>query len=199
MVAIWARACSNMELPLSYVANGSAEIAAAPFSPNVRIFQVGHQALPNGTARDVIPQGKYAAKWLEANSSNIGGFSAVCYLTAKKIAELYWGDLPFGLIETAWGGTRVEAWAPPSTVETCKGAGPAPAPLPNQQAYSALWNGMVAPLAKFSIRGVLWFQGEHNIVTHTTRERYACTFGAMINAWRDAWKGKCVATGISAS
>jgi sialate O-acetylesterase len=175
---------SNMELPLSYVNNGTEEIAAAPFSPNVRLFHIGHQALQNGTARDVI-----SGDWVEAGPTNVGKFSAVCYLTAKKISELYWGDLPFGLIETAWGGTRVEAWAPPSTIETCKGVGPAPAPMPDQQGYSALWNGMVAPLTKFSIRGVLWFQGEHNIVTHTTRERYACTFGAMINAWRDAWTG----------
>jgi sialate O-acetylesterase len=139
-----------MELPLNYVFNGSAEIAAAPFSPNVRLFKINHQA-SNVTAHDVLSDG-----WKEAGPSNVGDFSAVCYLTAKKISELYWGDLPFGLIETAWGGTRVEAWSPPSTIETCKDAGPAPAPMPAQQAYSALWNGMVAPLTKFSIRGVLW-------------------------------------------
>ena len=41
----------------------------------------------------------------------------------------------------------------------------------------------------FSIRGAFWFQGEHNVVTHSSQQLYACEFGAMINAWRDAWKG----------
>eukprot|EP00911_Craspedida_sp_UC1_P000147 UC1_evm1s118 len=53
----------------------------------------------------------------------------------------------------------------------------------------ALWNGMVAPLTKYSIRGVVWFQGEHNVVENNKRDEYACLFGTMINAWRDAWRG----------
>ena len=174
---------SNMELKLEVIDNATAEIAAAPFSPNVRLFTVPH-------ATSSTPQQDMASgTWVEAGPSNVGTFSAVCYLTAKEIAELYWGDAPFGLIQSTWGGTRVEAWSPPSTLETCKGHGPAPAPMPHQQGYSALFNAMIAPLTKFSIRGALWFQGEHNIVTHTSTDRYACTFGAMINSWRDAWTG----------
>ena len=41
----------------------------------------------------------------------------------------------------------------------------------------------------YSIRGAFWLQGEHNLVTHSSRELYACEFGGMINAWRDAWTG----------
>lgn len=48
---------------------------------------------------------------------------------------------------------------------------------------------MIHPLTRYSIRGAFWFQGEHNVVTHSSREEYACAFGAMINEWRDAWTG----------
>jgi hypothetical protein len=42
---------------------------------------------------------------------------------------------------------------------------------------------------RYSVRGAVWFQGEHNVVTGTSRERYACIFKGMINDWRDAWTG----------
>jgi hypothetical protein len=45
------------------------------------------------------------------------------------------------------------------------------------------------PLTRYSIRGAFWFQGEHNVVTHSSTSEYACVFGAMINEWRDAWTG----------
>ena len=37
------------------------------------------------------------------------------------------------------------------------------------------------PLTRYSIRGAFWFQGEHNVVTHSSTSEYACVFGAMIN------------------
>ena len=32
-------------------------------------------------------------------------------------------------------------------------------------------------------------QGEHNVGNLTPTATYACLFGGMINAWRDAWRG----------
>jgi sialate O-acetylesterase len=53
-------------------------------------------------------------------------------------------------------------------------------------APSALFNGMIAPLTRFAIRGVIWYQGESN----TGPERaflYSHLFPAMITDWRRAW------------
>ena len=134
------------------------------------------------------PDTKMPAKWLISNSTTAAKFSAVCYLTAKHISEMLWGDAPFGLIWASWGGTRVEAWAPPASKTACPAAA-AMVPEGGPQNYSVLYNGMIHPLTRYSIRGVFWFQGEHNVVTHSSREEYACAFGAMINEWRDAWTG----------
>jgi sialate O-acetylesterase len=47
-----------------------------------------------------------------------------------------------------------------------------------------LYNGMIAPLLPYTIRGVIWYQGESNV----GRERqYRTLFPAMIADWRRAW------------
>ena len=110
------------------------------------------------------PSTKIPARWLVSNSSNAARFSAVCYLSAKHISEMYWGDAPIGLIWASWGGTRVEAWAPPSTKALCPEPASAPAALAaaararpaaalgdagiDPQTYSVLYNGMIHPLTK---------------------------------------------------
>lgn len=51
---------------------------------------------------------------------------------------------------------------------------------------SALYNGMIAPLAPYSIKGFLWYQGE----TNSSPERaplYVKLFPAMIADWRTQW------------
>lgn len=49
---------------------------------------------------------------------------------------------------------------------------------------SGLFNGNVAPLAPFAIRGVLWYQGETN---SSRAAQYRKLFPALIGSWRKAW------------
>ena len=49
-----------------------------------------------------------------------------------------------------------------------------------------LWNGMVAPLLNFSIRGVLWYQGESNAYVGVA-DSYKLLLPALIREWRTAW------------
>jgi sialate O-acetylesterase len=52
---------------------------------------------------------------------------------------------------------------------------------------SGLYNGMIAPLTPYSIKGFLWYQGE----TNSAPERsplYAKLFPAMIADWRAQWR-----------
>jgi sialate O-acetylesterase len=56
----------------------------------------------------------------------------------------------------------------------------------NPSAPTVLYNGMVAPLLPYAMRGVIWYQGESNV----GRERqYQTLFPAMIADWRRAWDG----------
>ncbi|GAA4381202.1 sialate O-acetylesterase [Hymenobacter koreensis] len=48
-----------------------------------------------------------------------------------------------------------------------------------------LYNGMVAPIAPYTVKGVIWYQGESN--TKQPRE-YQQLFSALITDWRRAWQ-----------
>jgi sialate O-acetylesterase len=49
-----------------------------------------------------------------------------------------------------------------------------------------LWNGMIAPLTPFPIRGVIWYQGESNSAL-ARAPLYGRVFGDMITDWRHEW------------
>lgn len=58
--------------------------------------------------------------------------------------------------------------------------------VPQSWAPSALYNGMIAPLTPFPIRGVIWYQGESN--TDSDRAPlYGRLFRTMITDWRKQW------------
>jgi len=52
-------------------------------------------------------------------------------------------------------------------------------------APSALFNGMIAPLTQYAIRGAIWYQGESN--DGPRAPLYAHLFPSMIGDWRRAW------------
>lgn len=54
----------------------------------------------------------------------------------------------------------------------------------NQSVASTLSNGMLAPIIPYSIRGVIWYQGESN---RTRAAQYRTLFPAMIRDWRQRW------------
>ena len=54
---------------------------------------------------------------------------------------------------------------------------PPPRPLTLEQAPGALYNGMLAPLIPYGIRGAIWYQGESNV---DTWQSYRDRFGAFI-------------------
>ena len=49
---------------------------------------------------------------------------------------------------------------------------------------SGLFDGMIAPVIPFAIRGAIWYQGESNA---GRAEQYRTLFPAMIRDWRAAW------------
>lgn len=53
-----------------------------------------------------------------------------------------------------------------------------------QNSPTALYNGMIAPVINYTIKGFLWYQGESNI---TRAAEYAKLQPAQINDWRKKW------------
>jgi sialate O-acetylesterase len=50
-----------------------------------------------------------------------------------------------------------------------------------------LYNGMIAPLVPYAIRGVLWYQGENNAGSIARGEQYHRLFPDLIRDWRSVW------------
>ncbi len=55
------------------------------------------------------------------------------------------------------------------------------------QTVSGLYNGMLAPLTRYAIKGSLWYQGESNAYKGSA---YDVRMPAMIQNWRQAWSIK---------
>ena len=69
---------------------------------------------------------------------------------------------------------------------------PLPPPRPEDaalgdptQTATVLWNGMLAPLAGFPLRGFLWYQGESD---EPRAHLYRTILPALIRSWRAAWR-----------
>jgi sialate O-acetylesterase len=60
-------------------------------------------------------------------------------------------------------------------------------PNPTNVKYQplGLFNGMIAPLLNYTIKGVIWYQGESNV---GRAQEYQKMFPALIADWRKKWK-----------
>lgn len=94
---------SNMEWPVRAVDKGEEEIAAANY-PQIRLFHVAK--VPSGQ-----PQFDVGAAWCPCHPVTVRDFSAVAYFFGRMLHKEL--GVPVGLINTSWGGTRIEPWTPP--------------------------------------------------------------------------------------
>src|ERR1043166_2306042 len=78
---------------------------------------------------------------------------------------------------------KEEHAVPAKPVDYSNYPGPPPGPS-NQNNPSVLYNAMLAPLTPYSVRGVIWYQGESNA---GRAYQYRKLFPAMIRDWRAAW------------
>jgi sialate O-acetylesterase len=95
---------SNMEWAMSWLPNPAPDILQADH-PNLRLFLV-----PKRTADQ--PLDDVEAKWDRATPESVRPFSAVAYYFGLELHKRL--GVPVGLIESAWGGTLIEPWTPPS-------------------------------------------------------------------------------------
>ncbi|HZZ78979.1 MAG TPA: sialate O-acetylesterase, partial [Gemmataceae bacterium] len=147
---------SNMQWSINQ-SQKSKEYTAAADRPNVRLFNVP-LVQNNSPAKDVN------AKWQVSSPKTVGNFSAVLYHFGVKLqGEL---DVPVGLINASWGGSRIEPWI----VEEKKSGG--------------MYNGMIAPVQPFALRGFTWYQGESNVGEGM---KYRDKMESLIKGWRQQW------------
>jgi sialate O-acetylesterase len=170
---------SNMEWSFY---NGEADIAAdfaTAANSNIRLFHVPK------TGAD-FPQQNVQAGWAATDSNSIKSFSAVGYFFGRRLQKEL--SIPIGLINASWGGTPAEAWTPQSAVAKDPVLADAAKLLHETPWWPTLpaqaYNGMIAPLNKLAIAGVIWYQGESNTANNAS---YRQLFTTMIDSWRSAF------------
>ena len=94
---------SNMEWSVARSANATNEIAAAKF-PLIR-----HIKIPRTPS--TMPLDDAASDWQECSPETVSSFTACGYFMARKLHQEL--DVPIGLVNSSWGGTKVEPWTPP--------------------------------------------------------------------------------------
>jgi len=184
---------SNMEKPIGKqpgqkpCLNYEQELAAADF-PEIRLFKA-HTALAAAPQRDVNkPSG-----WQLCSSNSLEAikFSAAGYFFGREIHNQL--KVPVGLVESSWGGTRIEPWTPPLGFDLVPSLAGLDTPLsPTNKLTNtmpmAIYNAMIAPLAHFAMRGVLWYQGESNCMGQQPDGAiYTDKMEALIRSWRILW------------
>jgi sialate O-acetylesterase len=95
---------SNMEWSVSHALNAGWE--AAHSADN----QIRHVAIPRDAA--LAPRADFTRplEWRVAAPDTTPDFSAVCYFFARELKRTASVDVPQGLINASWGGTRIETW-----------------------------------------------------------------------------------------
>lgn len=172
---------SNMEWPMEQAENGEAEVAAA-INANVRLLTIEPMASPH-------PLQEFAAAltWSPAKPESLRRFSAVGFYFGESLQKEL--NVPIGLIHASWGGTLAEAWVSQdslsraSDLKTLYDFGLTSGDNTNRQdRHGYLFNGMISPLQRFPIKGVIWYQGESNV---GRGHQYAKLFPLLIQDWRN--------------
>jgi sialate O-acetylesterase len=100
--------------------------------------------------------------------------SAVAFYYALELFDAL--DIPIGIVDSSWGGTRIEPWTPPSMFQQAFSR----AKRFNQATPTSLWNGMVAAWAPMAMRGFIWYQGCSNAADGSA---YARKMHNLYNGW----------------
>ena len=166
------------------------EIASSNY-PAIRLFDVRKDF--SNTPRDTTK-----GEWKISSPETAGDFSAVAYFFARKVFSTL--NIPVGLVVCSMGGSSSEAWTSrealakdnlldkkylqpfdkehagevfDSTINFAKIFHP-----------TLLYNAMLHPLKKLSLKGFLWYQGESNKDDYHLYPRLNST---MIDCWRETF------------
>ncbi|MHC4995839.1 MAG: sialate O-acetylesterase [Planctomycetota bacterium] len=186
---------SNIHWAVEKCDNAKQEIANAHY-PQIRFFTVARAATDE-------PQQDCDGRWIVCGPKTVGPVSGVAYFFSRRIHKEL--DVPVGVLQSFWGGSRVEAWTSVAGLKTSRDLLPildwwheartsydprAPKPkaainpLTSHHRPGSLYNGMIAPLVGYGIRGMITYQGLGNLFW---AERSKPLMRAMVRDWRGRW------------
>lgn len=173
---------SNMQMPMNGYRNqpvsGSNKAIFSSTNKSIRLFTVKRN-------KSLEPLDDFSGEWKECIPGNVASFSAVAYYFGRMLQKSL--GIPVGLINSSWGGTRIEPWISENGIKNFDWVN-----LPDKeqegefspQTPTVLYNAMIKPMVGYAIRGGLWYQGEAN---RNEPAQYEKLMTGLIENWRTEW------------
>ncbi|MFZ9586471.1 MAG: sialate O-acetylesterase [Crocinitomicaceae bacterium] len=138
------------------VANANEELIQANEESGIRMFNVEKYA-----SYELIVPAK--GDWLVSSSQNLANFSAVAYYYAVNLQKEL--QVPIGIINSSYGGSTIEGWLNQGNIQKYDDY-PMNPDIPDSESYlrpNVMFQGMVRPFRNYTIKGIIWYQGESNV------------------------------------
>ena len=169
---------SNMSMRLENALHSESDLSACP---NFRYTNISRGEWPEVT--EALDK-----KWTVCTPDVCADFSAIGHFFAREL--ILHENVPVGIIACCKGASRIESWIDPTILAGTE------LDIPNERkfidikypfnAMGRLYYEMLCPIAPYSVRGVLWYQGESDRSPHETCT-YSGLFGLLLKSWRKRW------------
>lgn len=179
---------TGMSMPMEKVKEKYADLIAHADNASIRQFLVTLRYDFKGPRENTPP-----GKWEPATPASVLSFSALGYFFARQLYEQY--HVPIGLINACAPDAAAEAWLSRDALRVFpedaavaarytdssfkEGTGPA-----DPMAPGGLFNGMIASIDNYAVRGIVWYQGEANL---SRAPEYTTLLPVLIKDWRRHW------------
>ena len=125
------------------------------------------------------------SKWIKGNENEVYTVSAVAFYFARRLQKKL--DVPVGILEAAHGGTTVATWLSREAVDGNKAVKDilvkngsyvfeSSWDEENQDIYTDMsgnYNKLIAPLRPFRLSGMIWYQGESDVMLGCSQGEYS--------------------------
>lgn len=186
---------SNMQYPLAQAKHGIEMMAnQQKLSKWLRVLLVpayneykgSVELLPADPQEDAI-----GSEWITGENGKVYGMSAVAYFFAEKMmGEL---DMPVGILNASLGGTVIRSWI---SREAIDGNEQVKKILEEKNCYieksewkesggnvygdmTVNYNTKIEPLKRFRPSGMIWYQGESELMSGFTADEYRAQFDLL--------------------
>lgn len=115
------------------------------------------------------PQKNSGGKWEQYTSESVAAYGATPFFFGRYLQQIL--DVPVGIVNCSWGGSKIESWLPREVLESYKEydfsmlENEEVSELP-QTDKVLLYNGMMHSMKNLCFKGMLWYQGEANRVNY---------------------------------
>lgn len=192
---------SNMMYPLAQAKYGRDMAAnSEKLSRNIRALTIPAYPEYKGST-ELLPvdpqQNITGAKWITGEDSEIYGVSAVAYYFANEMTKEL--DMPVGILNVSLGGTTIASWLSREAIDSNSKVKNY---LKDNERYieksdwkedgqnvyhdmTTNFNQRIAPLKNFRPAGMIWYQGESDLMFNFSSEYYSDAMKLMQSYYAD--------------